>query len=130
MFEKTKNHGVKILVFAINILLAAIAVFVIREKDRARLEENFQKEKDALEKNNPQDVLPPSFESSVSVEEQQGVDAPETGIPQDSNSDQTLPATNNTVIPPTTAPIITTPTVPASSQTKTTKPADRKTKTS
>ena len=44
MLDKLKKHSVKIFVFTINILLAAIAVLVIREKDQTRLLENVQKE--------------------------------------------------------------------------------------
>lgn len=37
MLDRLKKNSVKILVFAVNILLAAIAVLVIREKDQDRL---------------------------------------------------------------------------------------------
>lgn len=93
MFDKLKKHSVKIFVFTINILLAAIAVLIIREKDQARLLENFQKE---LPSNgNPNSSQLPSFENSVSIE----------GVQSDSsqaNVSETSPSTNNSVVVPKT----------------------------
>lgn len=49
MLGKIKKHSVKILVFAMNMLLTAIAVFIILEKDQTRLFE--KKQNDLLNKN-------------------------------------------------------------------------------
>ena len=62
MFGKLRKNSVKIIVFGINIALAAVAVFAIRGKDQARLEENSQKENSANE--NTESNLLPSFKNS------------------------------------------------------------------
>ncbi|HUD08903.1 MAG TPA: hypothetical protein VMQ48_02310 [Candidatus Saccharimonadales bacterium] len=101
MLDKLKKHSVKIFVFTINILLAAIVVLIIREKDQARLLENFQKELPANENAQSSSSLP-SFENSVSTE----------GAQSDSsqaNVSETSPSTNNSVVVPNTPAPATTP---------------------
>jgi hypothetical protein len=135
MLEKLKKHSVKIFVFTINILLAAIAVLIIREKDQARLLENAQKELSPSENSNGNQQ--PSFENSVSVE---NADIP--SAPADV-SDQTLPveskpdpsATSTPAAPdPIPSPAITVPSTPAPTSAPapapTAKPSNAKTKTS
>src|SRR4030042_1013765 len=99
MFDKLRKHSVKIFVFVINILLAAIAVFIIREKDQARLLEKMQEEKKNLESENTESDPPSSFESSVSIEEQESASSLENSLEQTNPSTQNLPASNETVVP-------------------------------
>jgi hypothetical protein len=67
MIENIKKHSVKILVFMINILLAAIAVLVIRGKDQSRLLQDAAKEN--VGSGNAQNNQSfPSFENSVSAD--------------------------------------------------------------
>ena len=100
MLNNLKKHSVKIFVFTINILLAAIAVLIIREKDQARLLENTQKEILANENAQSSSSLP-SFENSVSAE----------GVQSDSSqanvSEPSLPAGTSTAVPATLAPATT-----------------------
>jgi hypothetical protein len=136
MLEKLKKHSVKIFVFTINILLAAIAVLIIREKDQARLLENAQKEIPAngTSQNNPS---LPSFESSVSTES-----ADSNSMPADAST-QSCPVDDGTAAPaaslpatpaPVPSPEITVPSTsvpaPAPAPTPTAKPSNAKTKTS
>ncbi|MCX6766236.1 MAG: hypothetical protein NT170_00410 [Candidatus Moranbacteria bacterium] len=97
MFEKLKKHSVKIFVFTINILLAAIAVLIIREKDQARLLENTQKEILANENAQSSSALP-SFENSVSSGGVQS-DSPPANV-----SKPSPPADTSTAVPVTPAP--------------------------
>jgi hypothetical protein len=112
MLDKLKKNSVKIFFFTINILLAAIAVLVIREKDQARLLENTQKEILANENAQSSSSLP-SFENSVSAE----------GVQSDSsqaNVSETSPSTNNSVVvPKTSAPATTPVSSPSNAKTKT-----------
>lgn len=104
MLEKLKKHSVKILVFTINILLAAIAVFVIREKDQARLLERAQTNKDNTESENAKKITPPSFESSVSVEEQEKKSETTDNEDQEDISTQDTPTDNSNVVPAAPSP--------------------------
>jgi hypothetical protein len=127
MLEKLKKHSVKIFVFTINILLAAIAVLIIREKDQARLLEGSPKEVPIG--GNAQNIPLPSFEDSVSTE----------SVKSDSVQAD-APVGNSTTIPAVPIPVPTpTPTVvapPSSSSVSTPAPApaanpsNAKTKTS
>jgi hypothetical protein len=117
MFDKLKKHSVKIFVFTINILLAAIAVLIIREKDQARLLENAQKENIANE--NAGSSTLPSFEGSVEDNSVQ-IDVPSQPSPVDSS----------TVVPENTAPEISVPTNPVPVPVQNIAPANTKTKTS
>jgi hypothetical protein len=131
MFEKLRKHSVKIFVFTINILLAAIAVFIIREKDQARLLENASKEN--LPSENTNRYLLPSFENSVSAESAGSNSSPENIPDQPSSSD------NSAIIPPAPSPVTATepkavappaPTVAAPTPVPAAKPSNAKTKTS
>ncbi|MDI6777685.1 MAG: hypothetical protein QMD77_00680 [Patescibacteria group bacterium] len=120
MLNRLRKHSVKIFVFTINILLAAIAVFIIRGKDQARLLE------DSGERQS--DVNISSFKENINLD------------PSDGNSEEAMPETqpdstkqnpaSSTIAPsdpipsPSTMPVTPAPTVkqPAS--------PDRKTKTS
>lgn len=126
IFDKFKKNGVKYLVFAINILLAAIAVLVIREKDQTRLLNQAQKENVGNESAGGDQL--PSFKSSVNVE-----GANDASIPKQEplvNSEAVVPmdlAPQNVVSPvpvPNTAPL-----TPAPAATKA-KPSNAQTKTS
>jgi|GEM_PF-2041943 len=131
MFERLKKYSVKILVFTINILLAAIAVLIIREKDQARLLENARKEVSIG--GNAQNIPLPSFENSVSAESLGGGSS-QANVPEPS------PAVDNSTVSPaaptpasaatpksvsTPAPVISAP-APA----PTTKSSNAKTRTS
>ncbi|OGI25478.1 MAG: hypothetical protein A3J76_03750 [Candidatus Moranbacteria bacterium RBG_13_45_13] len=129
MLEKLKKHGVKILVFLINILLAAVAVFVIREKDQARLLEKAQEEKNLESENAKKDPLP-SFENSVSVESQQGTSGAESNSSPEDPANQIPPDGSAAVAPVVPPPANPAPMIPIPFATQNTKPADRKTKTS
>lgn len=124
MLNELKKHSVKIFVFAINILLAAIAVFVIREKDQTRLLENAQK-KNIPSENLNDDILP-SFENSVSVENI-GSDSSPAAVPAPTdNSGIAAPV-------PVPAPAVTAPPNPTSNiatPTPAAKSSNAKTKTS
>src|SRR4030042_5514930 len=126
MFNKLRKHSVKIFVFIINILLAAIAVFIIQEKDQARLLEKMQEEKKNLESENTKNDPPSSFESSVSIEEQESASSPENSLEQTNPSTQNMPASNKTVVPvnpPPTKPI---PAATNPTSTTKTKPSNAK----
>lgn len=129
MLGNLKKNGIKIIAFFFNVLLAAIAVFIIREKDQTRLIEKNQEEKKNIESESTKKDSLPSFENSVSAESQQGTSGVESDSGQTDALIQTLPADNATTAP--AAPPLATPipetTAPAAQNTK---PADRKTKTS
>jgi hypothetical protein len=131
MFDKLKKHSVKIFVFTINILLAAIAVLFIREKDQARLLENASKEN--LPSENTNSNILPSFENSVSAESA-GSNLPSLDIPN-----PTSPSDNSAIVPPVPSPVPapepktvapSTPTVTAPTPVPAAKPSNAKTKTS
>ena len=103
MLEKIKKHSVKIFVFTINILLAAIAVLVIREKDQTRLLGNLQKELSANENS-----LLPSFENSVSSESVSSNTSPADAPARSS------PIGAGVAIPATPAPAVAFPNAPTS----------------
>ena len=130
MFNKLRKHSVKIFVFIINILLAAIAVFIIQEKDQARLLEKMQEEKKNLESENTESDPPSSFESSVSIEEQESASSLENSLEQTNPSTQNLPASNETVVPVNPPPENPIPANTNSTPTTKTKPSNAKTKTS
>ncbi|OGI27438.1 MAG: hypothetical protein A2359_04870 [Candidatus Moranbacteria bacterium RIFOXYB1_FULL_43_19] len=119
MFGKLRKNSVKIIVFGINIALAAVAVFAIRGKDQARLEENSQKENSANE--NTESNLLPSFKNSLNAgEEPENTDMP-IQIP---------PAENATVVPADSASASPVPVAPAPAPAAKTNPSNAKTKTS
>jgi len=95
MLDKLKKHSVKIFVFTINVLLAAIAVLIIRGKDQARLLQEAAKEKAGTESVQNSQAFP-GFESSVSAENIVSEPAP-ANVPVDNSSvapsvpDSTLP---------------------------------------
>ena len=128
MLDKLKKHSVKIFVFTINILLAAIAVLIIREKDQARLLENAQKE--FYQNGNPSSSSLPSFENSVSVESS-GSDSSQANVSEPSPAGTPVAA-------PTPAPAVSVPANSASSvtpppvaaPTPAPKPSNAKTRTS
>jgi hypothetical protein len=140
MLEKLKKHSVKIFVFTINILIAAVAVLIIREKDQARLLENAQKENPANENVNSDPL--PSFENSVSAEsvDSNSTPADESGqsLPVDSGTvapSPPIPAIPATPVPtPIPSPAITVPSNPAPvsapAPAPVAKPSNAKTKTS
>lgn len=123
MFDKLKKNGVKYLVFAINILLAAIAVLVIREKDQARLLEKAQMEN--VGSGSEASSQLPSFKSSVSVEENSGAIDQTQVPPVDSGENVSAEPDPQNIVPaaPTPVPVAPAP-VPQ------TKPSNAKTKTS
>jgi len=128
MLEKIKKHSVKIFVFTINILLAAIAVLIIREKDQARLLENAQKENPTDE--SAQNIPPPSFESSVSSEILGG-DSSQTNVSEPSPPDNSAMTPAAPVPDPTVSdPANSTSNTIVPAPTTTTKPSNAKTKTS
>jgi len=120
----------KILVFVTNILLTAVAVFVIRERDQARLNES---QKDTQPENSAANSELPSLKGSIEV-----VPSPENDaaanteeaqlVPlevQDSTGSASLPAADINPVPiaPSTAP-------PAAAPEVKPVPPDRKTRTS
>lgn len=118
MAEKLRKHGVKILVFIINILLAAIAVFIIREREQAKLLEKAQSEKENPGSESVKNDISSSFENSVNIGEQGDPIGPENNSKQSDVSAKT---------PPPAKPI---PATPVPSPTQKTKPSNAKTKTS
>jgi hypothetical protein len=125
MFGKLRKHGVKILVFLVNILLAAVAVFVIREKDRARLSEKAEEKNGDSGAGKVEDSILPSFESSIDAQEQKSAgpnDPIQTDVPVET------PKQDNPVIAPQNpVQMEPTPVTPPASKSQ---PANRKTKTS
>jgi hypothetical protein len=125
MLGKLRKHGVKILVFLVNILLAAVAVFVIREKDRARLSEKAEEKNGDSGAGKVEDSILPSFENSIDGEEQQSAgpsDPIQTNIPAE------IPKQDNpAIVPQSPIPATSTPAPPPASKSQ---PANRKTKTS
>ncbi len=127
MFGIIKRHSVKILVFTINIFLAAIAVFIIREKDQARLLEKAQMNNYGSE--NAADNTLPSFKSSVGAEE--------SNVPADI-PDQSSPVSSEAAVPTEPVPVpqnivptpVPTPVIPAPPSVPQTKPSNAQTKTS
>lgn len=120
MLGRVKKHSVKILVFFTNILLAAVAVLIIRGKDQVRLIENLAGKKS--------DVDTPSFKGNLKLDSPGGNPADTSSEIQSDPADQN--SADNSVMPsdpipsPSTAPAVPAPTVkqPAA--------PDRKTKTS
>lgn len=120
MFERLAKHGTKILVFLINILLMAIAIFVIREKDQARLFEKAQTENGSGASASTESNILPSFENSVSLEEQNTKDAG----PADVSDPVSAPAPATITLPsPVSAPV-STPLNPASAPDKKASPSN------
>ena len=115
MFEKAKKHSVKIFVFTINILLAAIAILIIREKDQSRLLENAQKKIPASGDAQSSPSLP-SFENSVSTENLGG-DSNQADVSEPS------PADNSAIVPPVPIPTPIPAPVPAPKSASTPAPA-------
>ena len=142
MLDKLKKHSVKIFVFTINILLAAIVVLIIREKDQARLLKNAQKEV-SLDGNVQSSPTLPSFENSVSAENT-GSDLPpdvqNLPVPADNSivvpppapAPSSVPVTKpaTTPVPKVSAPTTNSTSNNSSSTTQITKPSNAKTKTS
>lgn len=122
MLERLKKHSVKILVFVINLLLAAITIFAIQEKDQNRLLKNAENER--KNENVATDNVS-SFENSVNIKEQEKANDAENNVGQKDTPIKTSPA-DNTIIVPVTPP----PADPAPAPTKKTKPSNAKTKTS
>ena len=125
MFDRLRKHGMKTLVFIINVLLMAIAALVIREKDQSRFFQNAEKEKG--NENTASGNLS-SFESSVSIEEQEKENDAESNSSQKDTSIQTSLADNTNVahsspVNPPSASL-------ALPSVQNAKPANRKTKTS
>src|SRR4030042_4593264 len=125
MLNRLKRHSVKILVFFINILLAAIAAFIIRERDQARLLENSQ-EKD-LSKKKQSGADNPSFKENLNLDSSDGNSEDVVPETQPDLTEQNPP---DTIVP--SEPIPSPSTVPAVPAPTVKKPAapDRKTKTS
>jgi hypothetical protein len=126
MLNMLKKNSVKYLVFAINVLLAAIAVLIIREKDQARLISKAQKESVGNESEAGSQL--PSFKSSVNVEESLDT-IPVQVPPVDSQADVPVEPVPQSIAPATptpkkTAPALTPAPVPKA------KPANAQTKTS
>jgi hypothetical protein len=126
MFEKLKNNGLKISVFVINILLMAIAVLVIREKDQQRLLDESGKTSgsDSTSSESPaaaSNEAASSFEGQInqSSEEVQSVQQDVVPAPADSPASQNQPAVNSVPTP-----------VPAPAPSKPASTPNRKTKTS
>ena len=128
MPDKLKKNGVKYLVFAINVLLAATAVLIIREKDQARLLEKAQKENVGSESVAGSQF--PSFKSSISAEESEN----NKDIPTDDplvESEAVVPVSPTTqeIIPANPA-LVPVPTLPDTAPVLKKKPSNAKTKTS
>lgn len=132
MLEKIKRHGVKIFIFAINVLLAVVAVLAIKEKDQGRLLEKAHEEKNSIEEESIKKESLPSFKGSVEIDAQGGADA---AISEDNSVKaeppvQTIPVENANITPAPSIPAATSPATTAPSPAKKTKPSNAKTKTS
>jgi hypothetical protein len=136
MLDKLKKNGVKFLVFAINILLAAIAVLIIREKDQARLLTKAQEDnpnKESLKTNN--EALP-SFKNTLDSEIQSAVESIKNNLFHPDIADQAPPVENVVPVPATTPPAavpspkITPPADTVPTPVPQTKPSNAQTKTS
>ncbi|MFA5925921.1 MAG: hypothetical protein WC831_03210 [Parcubacteria group bacterium] len=117
MLGRIRKHSVKIIVFAINICLAAAAVFIIREKDQPRLLEKFQKDSSGLEAENSAKINS-SVADDPGQNSQTGADSGAAGAVE--------PSPDSTVANPIPVPV----SAPVAPPVQKPKPSNAKTKTS